>query len=288
MARNSKKISFVFVGAMITIAIFAGIADAGVAPAAFETREACHSAVLSGEGAYRIYVPKDLSGAGKNPVDGITKVMAPLETVIGVACVEMNTQWGRKFVPQSEGTEFRFKVNADGSRTPYARHDCGNKVYSISHPTPKQSEPEKKAEVKAEIPRSGYQVGDPCMALTPDEKSTQGVITQVFSDGGASCDAVVEVSVPSKGKAIAQYIICPLAGGLVGGYRSGFPGAITGAVAGAGGTYTGRELGGENWGWTGCVTGPLAGLIKWGDGESSLVKGMPVKPPTAGGPINPY
>lgn len=284
MARNSK-VSLVLVGIVFLFTILAGVANAGVAPAAFETREACHSAVLSGEGAYRIYVPKDLSGAKKDPVDGVTKVVAPLETAIGVACVEMNTQWGRKFVPQAEGTELRFKVNADGSRTPYARHDCGNKIYSTSYPTPKQAE--KKAEAEAPpSPILGPKVGDLCTSI--DETSGKVFSGQVNVDayGGAYCGGEDEVEVPGIGTAIAQYTICPLAGGFVGYSRSGVPGALSGAVAGAGGTYVGRAIGGENWGWAGCVTGPAVGLIKWGKGGSPR-GGSPVSPPLSGSPFNP-
>lgn len=283
MARNSK-VSLVLVGVVIMITILAGVANAkGATPSMFSTKEACESAVNAGEGAYKFYVPKYLGGNKKNSTDGITKVVAPLEAV---ACVQMDTTAGKKWVAQPEGAEFRFHKNADGSfqETPYARHDCGNTVYSISYPTPEVAIPEKKAEAQA--PRSGYQIGDPCIAVTPDGKSVQGAITQVFADGGASCDATVEVSVPSKGTAIAQYIICPLAGGLVGGYKSGFPGAITGAVSGAGGTYAGRKLGGENWGWVGCASGPIGGLVKWGKGGSPT-KGGAINPPLSGGPVSP-
>lgn len=290
MARNSK-VSLVLVGVVILLTILSGVANAeGATPWMFETKEGCWAAVNAGEGAYKIYVPKDLRGSKKDPVDGVTSIAAPLETVSGVACVEMKTQRGRKFVPQAEGTEFRFRIKADKSLedVPYARHDCGNKVYSISYPTPKLPESEK----KTEAPRSGYQIGDPCIAVTPDGKQAQGAITQVFSDGGASCDAVVEIPVPSKGKAFAQYIVCTTAGAVVGYQRSGPTGAFSGAVAGAGGTYVGREVGGENWGWIGCATGPAVGLIKWGKGGSS-VKGGPVNPPLGpvspivGGPVNP-
>lgn len=289
MARNSKVLA-TLAGVVIMITLLAGIANAGVAPSVFATQKSCETAVNAGEGAYKFYVPKYLGGAKKNPVDGgATKVVAPLEAV---ACVHMDTTAGKKWVVQPEGAEFRFKVNEDNSLAdvPYARHDCGNPVYGISYPTPML--PEKKAEAKAEVPRSGYQIGDPCIAVTPDGKQAQGAITQVFSDGGASCDAVVEIPVPSKGKAFAQYIVCTTAGGLVGYYRNGTTGAISGAVAGAGGTYAGRELGGENWGWAGCVTGPAVGLIKWGKGGNP-VKGGPVNPPLGpvsplgGGPVSP-
>lgn len=293
MARNSR-FSLILVGMVVMITVLAGVANAkGVTPSLFATQKGCESAVNAGEGAYKFYVPKYLGGNKKNPVDGVTSVVAPLEAV---ACVQMDTTAGKKWVAQPEGAEFRFWKNADGSfkETPYARHDCGNKVYGIVYPAPEVSVSEKKAEaeVKAPAPRSGYQIGDPCIALTPDLKQAQGAITQVFADGGASCDAVVEVVVPSKGKAIAQYIICPLAGGLVGYQRSGATGAISGAVAGAGGTYVGRELGGENWGWVGCATGPAVGLIKWGKGGVPS-KGGPVNPPLGpvnpivGGPVNP-
>jgi len=289
MARNNK-VSLILAGVVIMFIILAGVANAGATPSIFATKEACESAVNAGEGAYKFYVPKYLGGSKKNPVDGgATKVVAPLEAV---ACVHMDTTAGKKWVVQPEGAEFRFKINADNSLedVPYARHDCGNKVYSISYPTP--TIPEKKVAAEVPVVKAGYQIGDPCMALTPKGEPAQGVITQVFADGGASCDAVVEVPVPSKGKAFAQYIICTSAGAVVGYQRSGPTGAFSGAFAGAGGTYIGREFGGENWGWVGCATGPAVGLIKWGKGGSS-VKGGPVNPPlgpvnpVVGGPVNP-
>lgn len=283
MARNSK-VSLVLVGIVFLFTIFAGVANAGVAPSMFATKEGCESAVLAGEGAYKFYVPKYFGGSKKNPVDNVTSVAAPLE---GVACVEMDTTAGRKFVPQAEETEFRFSVSEDSSLkdTPYARHDCGNKVYSISYPTP--TIPEKKVEAKAQAPRSGYQIGDPCMAVTPDGKPAQGAITQVFANGGASCDAVVEIEVPGIGTTIAKYGTCMAAGGIVGGYKNDVPGAITGIVSAGLGTYAGSKLFGEKWGWlSGCVTGPVGGLVKW-EGGNSLIRGGAVNPPLSGGAMNP-
>lgn len=288
MARNGK-VSLVLVGVVAIVITLAGFANAWVVPSMFETQKSCESAVNAGEGAYKFYVPKYLGGHKKNPVDGgATKVVAPLEAV---ACVHMDTTAGKKWVVQPEGAEFRFMLNADNSLVdaPYARHDCGNKVYGISYPTPEV--PEKKV-AAVEAPRVGYQIGDPCTALTPKGEAAEGVITEVLANGGAICDAVVEVPVLSKSKAFAQYIVCTTAGAVVGYKRSGTTGAISGAVAGAGGTYVGRELGGENWGWAGCVSGPAVGLIKWGKGGTP-VKGGPVNPPLGpvnplvGGPVNP-
>src|SRR3989344_5435415 len=277
MARNSK-VSLVLVCVVIMFTIFAEVANAtGATPSIFETKEACWSAVNAGEEAYKFYTPRYFNRHKKNPVDNINSVVAPLE---GVGCVEMDTTAGRRFVPQAEGTEFRFKKNADGTLkdTPYARHDCGNKVYSISYPTPnlpEAPEAEKKVEVQQaplfpSTPATPvYRVGDPCTATdSASGKSFPGLIEAIHPDGSASCAAKVEVSTPGKGTAIAQYVFCPLAGGLVGYSRSGATGAVTGAAAGAGGTSFGRRLGGENWGWTGCIIGPIAGLIKWGDGGS--------------------
>lgn len=287
MARNGKVLAML-AGVVITITVLAGVADAAAPPWMFATREECDTAISAGEKSYRIYVPKDTRNKGKNPVDGVTKVVAPLETVIGVACVEMDTQMGRKFVPQAEGTKLRWKINADGPPTPYALDICGNNIYSISYGTLKLPEEEEKAEAETPVSDLGPQVGDPCTSI--DEASGEpftGRVSAVDSYGSAFCDAVVEVEVESPWLKPLQYGACIVAGGAVGFYRSGVPGLITGAVAGAGGTYLGRELGGENWGWIGCATGTAAGLIKWGDGGSSLLKGAPVNPPLAGGPVSP-
>lgn len=291
MARKSK-VFFVFVSVMVMFTTFAEVANAtGATPSIFATRKACDSAVNAGEGAYKFYTPRYFSRHKKNPVDNIHSVVAPLE---GVGCVEMDTTAGRRFVPQAEGTEFRFKKNADGTLndTPYARHDCGNRVYSISYPTPKLPEPEPEVEKKVEVqvppspPAPVYRVGDPCVATDSNGKSFSGFVETVNPDGSASCAAKVEVSTPGTGTAIAQYVLCPLAGGLVGYSRSGATGAVTGGAAGAGGTYFGRRFGGENWGWTGCILGPIAGLIKWGEGGSPR-GGAPVNPPLSGGAVNP-
>lgn len=286
MARNNK-FSSVFAGVVVIFAIFAGVANAEVIPSMFATEKACWSAVLAGEGAYKFYVPKYLGGNKKDPVNGTTKVAVQLPAT---ACVEMNMEAGKKWVAQPEGSEFRFNVKSDGDleKTPYARHDCGNKVHRISYPTPEPTA-RKKEEAVVPAPVAGYRVGNPCTAIAPDGKPAQGVVTQVFADGGASCDAIVEVLVPSKSKAFAQYVLCTSAGAIVGYKRSGPVGILSGGAAGATGTYLGREIGGENWGWAGCVTGPAVGAfeINLGDGKSTILGGSAVAPPTSGSPVSP-
>ena len=87
----------------------------------FETQESCDSALHSGNFTY--YEPKYFGLKDKNPVNGTTKVRAPLETD---ECIPMLTVSGWKHVVQKTGTMMRWDVNPDGSLTLYARDDCGN------------------------------------------------------------------------------------------------------------------------------------------------------------------
>ncbi len=98
----------------------------------FDSEEECVKTLLSDD--FSFYEPKYFGLKNKNPVNGTTKVVAPLEQD---ACVYMLTVSGKKWVPQSDGTEFRFEKDANGNlkTVPYARNDCGNPVYGISYPS---------------------------------------------------------------------------------------------------------------------------------------------------------
>lgn len=104
-------------------------ADAVVAKPAkpdsfFRSAEKCKEAY--GAGKYAYYEPHFLIHAGREPVDGKTKVAAPLPKD---ACVFMETVPGWRWVVEKKGTEFRYKkVNGVVSDTPYAHHKCGNRV----------------------------------------------------------------------------------------------------------------------------------------------------------------
>ena len=128
------------------------------------------------------------------------------------------------------------------------------------------------------------------MISTPKGETFPGFFKTVYADGSAECVAETTVVVPGVGMAVAQYVICPVAGGYVGYKRSGAPGAITGAISGIVGTASGRYLGGEEWedwtGWAGCVTGPVGGLVKWGKGRSSSSSGGSSNPSGGGGGIS--
>lgn len=172
-------------------------------------------------------------------------------------------------------------------------------VVSAPAPLPKQEEQvaqrekkEEKVEKKETPPAlqappqaSGYQFGGACTL----SDGTPGMVTATFRNGNVQCSEVVLVSVPNKAKAAAQYIVCTTAGAAVGYYNGGTYSAISGGVGGAGGTYLGRKLGGEDWGWVGCVTGPVAGFIRYGGAEKTArpIAGGPVNPTAGGGPVNP-
>jgi hypothetical protein len=107
----------------------------------FPSKDQCATALLSGR--YEVYEPKFFGLKETNPVDGKTKVLAPIESK---ACVKMLTAGGEQWVIQVEGTVFRWKANPDGSLgTPYARDDCGNPISEIYYPVASQMVVEKSA-----------------------------------------------------------------------------------------------------------------------------------------------
>lgn len=95
-------------------------------PTFFASEPQCVAALLGGN--YVVYEAKYLGGRDKNPVDSPTKVVAPLEAR---ACVDMFTVDGRRWVIQEVGEMLRWSLNTDGTRTAFARDDCGNDVYKV-------------------------------------------------------------------------------------------------------------------------------------------------------------
>jgi len=79
------------------------------------------------------YVPKYMGNAKRDPVNGTTKIAAPTE---GDSCVYMETMQGWKYVPIKSETILRWNVAPDGTRTPYAHDQCGNKIGMIFYPAP--------------------------------------------------------------------------------------------------------------------------------------------------------
>lgn len=150
-------------GALLAVVGSGSVAIAAAAPIAFSTQSECENAVLGG--VYKVYSPKDFRSHTKNPVDGVKSVAVPTEFV---ACVLMDTTRGKKWVVQTPGTEFRFRVAEDGSliQPPYARHDCGNKVYSISYPQ----------DAVPDQPKVAAQEADTAEAPTKLSKAAQGLI----------------------------------------------------------------------------------------------------------------
>jgi hypothetical protein len=115
-------------------------------PNMFTTKAACEEALESGN--FRYYVPKFYGHNSRQPVDGVNRVVVPLESD---TCLEMQVVGGRKFVVQKEGTMFRAHRNSDGSLSLYARDDCGNRVFDVVFPAPdlpvaeREPEPERPA-----------------------------------------------------------------------------------------------------------------------------------------------
>jgi len=93
----------------------------------FRSAEEC----LAGPRNY--YTPKYLSGRGKNPVDGVKIVRAPLESD---ACVYLHVVGRYAWVWQKEGTPYRWLKMSNGSLRIMARDDCGNNAPLVVYPKP--------------------------------------------------------------------------------------------------------------------------------------------------------
>lgn len=106
-------------------------------PNTFPTLAACSAALESG--AFRFYEPKYFGLRTRNPVNGVDRIVVPLESD---QCLQMLVVGGRRFVVQREGTLFRARRLADGSLSLYARDDCGNPVYNVVRTAPVLLEPE--------------------------------------------------------------------------------------------------------------------------------------------------
>ncbi|MDP3958301.1 MAG: hypothetical protein Q8Q36_02460 [bacterium] len=98
-------------------------------PKMFATKEACYEALRVTRN-FSYYEPRFFSWKNKNPVDGTSKIVAPIEAD---RCVRMLTTSGIQWVVQREGTLFRWHAvnGAISSPVPYARDDCGNPVDDI-------------------------------------------------------------------------------------------------------------------------------------------------------------
>ncbi|MEQ1561385.1 MAG: hypothetical protein ABL899_01525 [Nitrospira sp.] len=100
----------------------------------FDTLDECFVALKAG----KYYVPANLSGAWRLPVNGKTRVLYPLQAD---ACAHMAVDGGKmKFVPQAKDTATRAMVEK-GKLVIYARDDCGNKVDKIFYLTPPPPQP---------------------------------------------------------------------------------------------------------------------------------------------------
>lgn len=94
-----------------------------------EGERRCITALNSGE--YRIYVPEDLRGTWRMPLDDKVHFRVVLSRD---ACVHMKIETGKmEFVPQKADTVFR-ATRVKGIAVIYARDDCGNEADKIVYP----------------------------------------------------------------------------------------------------------------------------------------------------------
>lgn len=94
-----------------------------------EGEKRCIAALQSGE--YRIYVPEDLRGTWRMPLDDKVYFRVVLSRD---ACVHMKIETGQKeFVAQKTDTVFR-AIRVKGIAVAYARDDCGNETDKIVFP----------------------------------------------------------------------------------------------------------------------------------------------------------
>ena len=112
--------------------VFWGVVDFTFAqgPNMFNSREEAEKAFS--EGKFEYYVPKYFSNHGVNPVDWKQTFGIALTKP---AIVEIETIDGIKFVIQPIGIILRWK-KLNEKMVPYARDDCGNKIYSIYYLSP--------------------------------------------------------------------------------------------------------------------------------------------------------
>lgn len=99
-------------------------------PTMFPSRGTCVMAMESGN--FNFYEPRYFGNRRWNPSNGMTKVVAPLEADV---CLHMVTTSGWQWIIQRAGTLLRWNINAEGSRVPYARDDCGNAIDEIAYPS---------------------------------------------------------------------------------------------------------------------------------------------------------
>lgn len=117
------------------------------APNKFKTYEDALAAYQSGNFSY--YNPSDLRAYGKNPIDGTTKVLIPLEQD---AIIQSPVVGGIYYVIMQTGSGFRWYRDSYGcvADKPYAIDACGNAVLFFKYVTPERRE------VAAEAPLNNY------------------------------------------------------------------------------------------------------------------------------------
>ena len=103
----------------------------------FPTLATCEAALKSRD--FRPYEPKYFGLKKRNPVNGVDRIVVPLEYDM---CLDSEVVGGWKYVVHQEGTKFRALKLADGSLALYARDDCGNGVRGVVLPAPPPPVPE--------------------------------------------------------------------------------------------------------------------------------------------------
>lgn len=273
MARKETVFTFVF-GSLVALVMSVSVAQA--APSLFHTQGACEKAVVAGR--YEVYSPRYFENHKRDPVDGVNRVAVPNEFI---ACVLIDTAVGRKSVVQDPGILLRHRVAKDGSliQPPYARHDCGNRIYAISYPQappPEQPVAPAREERKAPVATGSAQVAG-VVEREPlrDVCAERGLIGENFVNkvddrGQVYCEG----DYPWYKWKLVQYPAATITGGAIGYSRAGLWGAVGGGLSGITGTYLGREIAGEGneeWGLIGMGTGAIGGLLmnETGGGSSS-------------------
>ena len=123
------KINAVLLVVLMAIMLSAQNASAQTSNNMFSSKSTCNTALVSGN--YVVYEARYFGLKDKNPVNGKTTKVAPLEAD---ACVHMLTTAGMQWVVQPKGMMMRWNVGTDGSLKLYARDDCGNPADELSFP----------------------------------------------------------------------------------------------------------------------------------------------------------
>lgn len=130
-----RRISLFFTTFFVFIVVTTTV-TAQSKPNMFPDKDSCGAAYRSGN--YTTYEPKFFGLKGHEPVDGKSKIAAPLEAD---ACLHSLTTAGKQWIVEHKGFMMRWETNADGSlkEVPYAIDACGNPNDGIFYPSAPQT-----------------------------------------------------------------------------------------------------------------------------------------------------